>query len=171
MEVFIGRWDTFVDFWMDRSPTRRTPSPRTHKKTLSFRAGCLFFSLCRWCSNCLSDVTWIGIHPRRVWSMLPLLPDRAWRFHSLERIRQIQVWGQTWTWGLGWTCFNYTHENAPNGASVCQFLDWHRSGSIWHSCALRWLVMPSIWRIAFEPICQPAKMMMSASAYLILTRT
>ena len=153
---------------MDRSPTRRTPSPRTHKKTLSFRTGCVFFSLCRWYSSNLSDVTRIGIHPQRVWSMLPLLPDRAWRFHSLERIRQIQVWGQTWTWDLGWTCLYYRQKNPPNGGNVCHYLDWHRVGSISHSCALRWLVMPSIFRIAFDPTCQPPRMTSAIRKNLII---
>ena len=152
---------------MVRSPTRRTPSPRIHKKTLSFRTGCLFFSLCRWYSSNLSDVTWIWSHPQRVWSMLPWLPCLGSHFHSWERIRWTWESDQSWTYGLGWTCLYYTHENAPNGANGVHFGDWHMLGSISHSWVLRCSVMPSICRIALLPTCQPPRMTNKIKTYLM----
>ena len=74
------------------------------------------------------------------------------------------------SWNVGWTCLYYTHENAPNGASVCQFLDWHRVGSIWHSCALRWLVTSFMLLIAVSPITQPPRMTRAMRKNLISTR-
>ena len=147
---------------MDRSPTRRPPTHRTHKKTLSFRTGCArLFNVCRWCSNCLSDVIWKWNHPRRVWSLLPWLLCLGWRFCSLALCR----W--TWVWDLCCSCFNYTHKNTPSGVSVCQFLDWHRLGSISHSCALRWLVISLMLFIAVSPITQPHEMTNRIKTYLI----
>ena len=95
-------------------------------------------------------------------SMLPWLLCLGWRFRSLAHCR----W--TWEWVLCCSCFNYTHKNTPNGVSVCHYLDWHRDGSIWHSCALRWLVISFMLSMAVLPRTQPHPMTKATRKNLIV---
>ena len=123
----------------------------------------LMLNACLKCSKC-RHVVWgvVQNFALTLLSMLPWLLCLGWRFRSLARCR--------WTleWVLCCSCFNYTHKNTPYGVSVCHYLDWHRDGSILHSCALRWFMVSFMLLIAVSPITQPHMMTSKIRAYLIL---